>query len=66
MNDEKVVTLAIKFDEASIPISYKIHINNCLTAVRQKMLNAVVQPTAAAKSTAPAAIPNAAAQKAQG
>ncbi len=63
---KELVTLAIKFDEASIPISYKIHINNCLTAVRQKMLNAVVQPTAAAKSTAPAAIPNAAAQKAQG
>ena len=63
---KELVTLAIKFDEASIPISYKIHINNCLTAVRQKMLNAVVQPAAAAKSTAPAAIPNAAAQKAQG
>lgn len=78
---KELVTLSIKFDEASVPISYKIHINNCLTAVRQKMLNSVAQsapakPAAAASaSTIPAAkpaspaaadIPNAAAQKAQG
>ncbi|WP_432962906.1 PilZN3 domain-containing protein [Treponema sp. OMZ 840] len=38
---KELVTLCIKFDEASVPIAYKLHINNCLTAVRQKMLNSV-------------------------
>lgn len=62
---KELVTLSIKFDEASVPISYKIHINNCLTAVRQKMLNSVAQsapakPAAAASaSTIPAATPTA-------
>lgn len=36
---KELLALSIHFDEASVPISYKIHINNCLTAVRQKMLN---------------------------
>ncbi|WP_314849052.1 PilZ domain-containing protein [Treponema lecithinolyticum] len=42
---KELVTLAIKFNDAEVPIAYKVHINNCLTAVRQKMLNSIAQQT---------------------
>ncbi|WP_428771267.1 PilZ domain-containing protein [Treponema sp. HNW] len=38
---KELVAVSLKFDEEAVPISYKVHINNCLTAVRQKMLNSV-------------------------
>lgn len=38
---KELVTVSVQFDEEAVPISYKVHINNCLTAVRQKMLSAV-------------------------
>lgn len=38
---KELVTVSVQFDEQAVPISYKVHINNCLTAVRQKMLSSV-------------------------
>lgn len=37
-----LVSLAMKFHEESIPISYKIHINNYLTSMRKRILTANV------------------------
>ena len=36
-----MVAVSLKFDEKAIPLSYKIHINNYLTAVRKTQLSAV-------------------------
>ena len=38
---KELVTVSLQFNEEEVPISYKVHINNCLTAVRQKMLSSV-------------------------
>lgn len=36
---KELVAISIKFDDDAIPISYKMHINNCLTDIRKKILN---------------------------
>ncbi len=40
-----LVSLSIRFDEASVPMVYKLHINQYLTAVRKKQLSAVFSPS---------------------
>lgn len=40
---KELVSICISFDEASVPMSYKIHINNFLTSMRKKQLDAVPQ-----------------------
>lgn len=58
---KELVTVSLKFDEDAVPISYKVHINNCLTAVRQKMLNSVNNQ--ADQTTAPQPLPQTADQQ---
>lgn len=67
-----LVSLNIRYDEASVPMAYKLHINNYLTAVRKKQLSAMINPAdlePASPQPAPAAKPQqaapAAAQKPQ-
>lgn len=45
-----LVALAMKFDETTIPISYKVHINNCLPVVRRRATNVAVIPTQGKKN----------------
>ncbi|MCR4940105.1 MAG: PilZ domain-containing protein [Treponemataceae bacterium] len=40
-----LVSLSIRFDEASVPMVYKLHINQYLTAVRKKQLSVVFSPS---------------------
>jgi len=40
-----LVSLSIRFDEATVPMVYKLHINQYLTAVRKKQLSAVFSPS---------------------
>lgn len=40
-----LVSLSIRFDEANVPMVYKLHINQYLTAVRKKQLSAVFSPS---------------------
>lgn len=40
-----LVSLNIRFDEATVPMVYKLHINQYLTAVRKKQLSAVFSPS---------------------
>ncbi len=40
-----LVSLNIRFDEANVPMVYKLHINQYLTAVRKKQLSAVFSPS---------------------
>jgi len=47
-----MVAVSIKFDEKAIPLSYKIHINNYLTAVRKTQLSAVDAKEEEKKATA--------------
>lgn len=51
-----LVSLNIRFDEATVPMVYKLHINQYLTAVRKKQLSAVFSPSdiAAQSNSAPA------------
>jgi hypothetical protein len=50
-----LVSLSIRFDETSVPMVYKLHINQYLTAIRKKQLSAVFSPSelAAQESAAP-------------
>lgn len=36
---KELVSISIKFDEATVPMAYKIHINNYLTTLRKKQLD---------------------------
>lgn len=36
---KELVSISIRFDEASVPMSYKMHINNYLTTLRKKQLD---------------------------
>ena len=62
-----LVSLSIRFDEASVPMVYKLHINQYLTAIRKKQLSAVFSPSelAAQESAAPAQPMSQAAAEAQ-
>ena len=35
-----IVAISMKFDEAQVPLSYKLHINNFLTSLRKVHLSA--------------------------
>lgn len=49
-----LVSLSIRFDEANVPMVYKLHINQYLTAVRKKQLSAVFSPSELASQGQPA------------
>ena len=62
-----LVSLSIRFDEASVPMVYKLHINQYLTAIRKKQLSAVFSPSelAAQETAAPSQPMSQAAAEAQ-
>lgn len=47
---KELVSISIRFDEATVPMSYKIHINSYLTTMRKKQLDSVPQQMAVAAS----------------